>query len=280
MPDRDRRRGRAIAILDICGMNYSGFLGRLWFEGRCAVSAVIFGFARSPPFSRRVGAPVGWRRGVRFGDVSVRCRKGCVMRRFRLRRRIIVFARCGLVLEGMVRIHCALDAADADAHPCGDDAVLHLAALAVEVLVQTTGVIFPGGERGDDEARIGLAVGPCLLGDDPAFAASTVARGPHEVGEAPRRSLSASAFARASATCAAGRAFRAGPNRESTRFASRHAISSSRANPESASNTTRVSGHRARNRTTTRAASPTAPAAPSMCAGRSRDAGRRRPHKT
>ena len=55
---------------------YPGFLIRLWFEGRCVVSAAILGFVRSPPFSGRVGAPVGWRRGVRLGDVSVRCREG------------------------------------------------------------------------------------------------------------------------------------------------------------------------------------------------------------
>ena len=40
----------------------------------------------------------------------------------------------------------------------------------------------------------------------------TVARGPHEVREAPRRRLSASASAGASATRATGRAFRAKPN--------------------------------------------------------------------
>ena len=42
------------------------------------------------------------------------------MRRFKLRRRIIVFARCGFVLEGMVDVRCDIDAADADANPCGD----------------------------------------------------------------------------------------------------------------------------------------------------------------
>ncbi len=55
---------------------YPGFLIRLRFEGRCAASAGIFRVARSPPFSRRVGAPVGWRRVVRFGDVSVVAGKG------------------------------------------------------------------------------------------------------------------------------------------------------------------------------------------------------------
>ena len=132
----------------------------------------------------------------------------------------------------MIPVHCDLDAADADATPCGDlekfeaqasargdgeagvgeaeaaqsaeqhighrldpqaesvrahavrrgavgeqvelallDAVLHLAALAGQVLVQAPGVIFPGSERGDDETRIGLAVGPFGLAADPAFAA-------------------------------------------------------------------------------------------------------------
>ena len=55
---------------------YRGFLGRLWVERRCVVSAAIFGFVRSPPFSGRVGAPVGWRWAVRFGDVSVIVGKG------------------------------------------------------------------------------------------------------------------------------------------------------------------------------------------------------------
>ena len=43
------------------------------------------------------------------------------------------------------------------------DAVLHLAALAVEVLVEIPGVICPDGERGGAEARIGLAAGPFRL---------------------------------------------------------------------------------------------------------------------
>ena len=67
------------------------------------------------------------------------------------------------------------------------DAVLHLAALAAEVFVQTPGIIRAGGERGDGEARIGLAMGPFRLADDAAFAAPTVARGLYEVREAPRR---------------------------------------------------------------------------------------------
>ena len=60
------------------------------------MSAAIFRFARSPPFSGRVGAPIGWRRTVRLGDVSVHCRERCVVRRFKLRRWIIVFAQCGI----------------------------------------------------------------------------------------------------------------------------------------------------------------------------------------
>ena len=99
-------------------LRYPGFLERLRFEGRFAVSAAIFGFAVTAPLSGRVGAPVGRRRTVRR---CLRCcRERCVMRRFRLRRRIIVFTRCGIRREGRVRVHCNLDAADADADPRGD----------------------------------------------------------------------------------------------------------------------------------------------------------------
>src|SRR3954468_14740387 len=42
-------------------------------------------------------------------------------------------------------------------------------------------------ERGDDKPRIGLAAGHLGLADDPAMAAPTVQRRPHEVLEAPRR---------------------------------------------------------------------------------------------
>jgi hypothetical protein len=40
-------------------------------------------------------------------------------------------------------------------------------------------------ERGDDEARIGLALSVLGFGDHPPVAAPTVARRPHEVLEAP-----------------------------------------------------------------------------------------------
>ena len=42
-------------------------------------------------------------------------------------------------------------------------------------------------QRGDDNARVGLALGPFGLGDDAAFVAPTVARSPGKVLEATRR---------------------------------------------------------------------------------------------
>ena len=49
------------------------------------------------------------------------------------------------------------------------------------------GVVLLARQRGDDEARIGLALGPLGLGDDPAPAAPAVARRPGEVLEATGR---------------------------------------------------------------------------------------------
>src|SRR6185436_3256662 len=66
-------------------------------------------------------------------------------------------------------------------------AVLHLAAGAVEVLVEGAGVGTLGFERGHDKARIGLALGPLGLADDPPAAAPAVERRPQEVLEAPGR---------------------------------------------------------------------------------------------
>src|SRR5260221_9994218 len=49
------------------------------------------------------------------------------------------------------------------------DPIFHLAARAVDVLVEIFGSALGALERGDDEARIGLALGPLGLGDDPAL---------------------------------------------------------------------------------------------------------------
>ena len=43
------------------------------------------------------------------------------------------------------------------------------------------------GQRGDDKARVGFALGPFRLGDDTALAAPAVARAPGKVPEAARR---------------------------------------------------------------------------------------------
>src|ERR1700757_119117 len=67
------------------------------------------------------------------------------------------------------------------------DAVFHLAAGAVELLVEVAGLMFLACQRGDNKPRIGFARGPFRLGDDPPLAAPAVVRLPGEVLEAPRR---------------------------------------------------------------------------------------------
>jgi hypothetical protein len=71
------------------------------------------------------------------------------------------------------------------------DAVLHLAAGAVEILVELPRLDLAPRQRGDDEARISFAAGPFGLGDDVASAAPVVPRDPAEALEAARRSTSA-----------------------------------------------------------------------------------------
>src|SRR6202034_611480 len=56
------------------------------------------------------------------------------------------------------------------------DAVLHIAARAVDLLVELPRTDLAPLQRGD-EARIGLAAGHLGLADDPALAAPTVQRG-------------------------------------------------------------------------------------------------------
>src|SRR3954447_14987855 len=73
------------------------------------------------------------------------------------------------------------------------DAVLHLAAGAIELLVEVASLVLLAAQRGDDEARVGLArPPPCYrdtlgLGDDATLAAPAVARLPGEVPEAAGR---------------------------------------------------------------------------------------------
>src|SRR5690606_22434572 len=153
------------------------------------------------------------------------------------------------------------------------DAVLHLAACAVEVLVEAAGRPGLDGERGDDEARVGLALCPLSLGHDPPPTAPALAGGPHEVPEPaagrPVSPLSTAASSSASAMLRTSRTLRARPNRKSTELASHQAISSSRAKPESARSTMRTFGQRWRKWRTMRSISCTEPAAASMLAGRS-----------
>ena len=67
------------------------------------------------------------------------------------------------------------------------DAVLHVAAGAIEVLVEGPGAPGVSLERGDHEARIGLALRPFRLGHHPAAPAPAVERRPAEVLEPARR---------------------------------------------------------------------------------------------
>jgi len=76
------------------------------------------------------------------------------------------------------------------------DAVLHVAARAVGLLVEVPRACLAALERGDDEARIGLAAGHLGLADDPAFPAPRAERGVAEVLEAARRLASADTFDR------------------------------------------------------------------------------------
>ena len=82
------------------------------------------------------------------------------------------------------------------------DAVFHLAAGAVELLVEVAGLVHLAPQRSDDKPRIGFAAGPFRLGDDPTLAAPTLERPPSEVfgsaAPASRRVGSARAAARSS----------------------------------------------------------------------------------
>src|SRR5206468_6894118 len=67
------------------------------------------------------------------------------------------------------------------------DAVLHVTARAIDVLIELPRARLAALERGDDEARIGLALRPLRLGDDAALSAPAIERAPLEVLEAARR---------------------------------------------------------------------------------------------
>src|SRR3981189_2103245 len=67
------------------------------------------------------------------------------------------------------------------------DPVLHVAPGAVNVLIELTCASLAAPERGDDEARIGLALRPLRLGDDAALLAPAIERTPLEILEAARR---------------------------------------------------------------------------------------------
>src|SRR6516165_12774942 len=58
------------------------------------------------------------------------------------------------------------------------DAVFHLAAGAVELLVEVAGLVLLARQRGDDKPRIGFAPCPFRLADDPALAAPALEGSP------------------------------------------------------------------------------------------------------
>src|SRR4249919_1661815 len=88
----------------------------------------------------------------------------------------LVGAHCGG--RGAVRIEVELTLLDA---------VLHLAACAIDLLVEMPGLARVAPKRGDDEARIGLTLGPLGLCDNPTVAAPASTRPPHEGLEAALR---------------------------------------------------------------------------------------------
>src|SRR5687768_3544855 len=64
------------------------------------------------------------------------------------------------------------------------DAVLHVAAGAIDVLIEPASFGLGRPERSHDEARVRALRQVLGLGDDPAAAAPAVQRGPAELGEA------------------------------------------------------------------------------------------------
>ena len=85
------------------------------------------------------------------------------------------------------------------------DAVLHVAARTIEVLVEVTCIVGPV-ERGDEEARIGLALRPLGFGDHPARKRPAIPRFPAlQDLEAARRVLGAIALAAGLSQLAADR---------------------------------------------------------------------------
>src|ERR1700760_1227382 len=64
------------------------------------------------------------------------------------------------------------------------DPIFHVATRTVDPLIQPPAIDCGGWQRGDDEARIGLALGPFSLADDAPDAAPAVQRRPAEVLEA------------------------------------------------------------------------------------------------
>ena len=58
------------------------------------------------------------------------------------------------------------------------DAVFHLTAGAVELLVEVAGLVLLARQRGDDKPRIGFAPCPFRLADDPALAAPALEGSP------------------------------------------------------------------------------------------------------
>src|SRR5947208_324984 len=132
------------------------------------------------------------------------------------------------------------------------DAVFHLAAGAVEPLVEVAGLVLLAGQRGDDKARVGLARGPFrpLLPQGQALATTRRWRlqlsRVVQVKSLKRRAalpvcrLCSAASASSAWISPTKRLLRASPNRKSTGLVSHQAIRASRAIPESPRSRARI----------------------------------------
>ena len=163
--------------------------------------------------------------------------------------------------------------------------VLHLAALAVDGLVEKAGRAECGMDIGDDEARVGPTVRELRLPDNATLGRPALAFPISKVGEHSRRPAGPLRFALRLASFISGaiwtasRSLPASPSTYCTPLSSHQLIRSSRQKPLSARITIVVLGHCWRIWPTMRATSSQAPSAASFAEDRSFAASKCRPQK-